>query len=373
MNRPARLSALLALCLVPALTGWAGSLCTDDNLPPGVLQQLTDGQDLALSQRYDEAEAKIRRAQSLAPDHPLCGVFLVATLLSRVQEQFKEDRKDVPPEFFNEVDHLVAQAEGQAHEFPKSAYPRLYLGAAYGMRGLAKLYAGSYISSYFDGKKGAEMLRQAVNLDPQLYNAYMGLGQFEYYCGTLSGVLQFVLALPGNPDKGLAMLKDCEDKATYAAWPCKAYRVSLMLSDRHDYRNSEPELAALLARYPTNYQFAREVFNALAAGVNTGALRRSAGDVLRRLDQGWTPPKHAAINPEHCRLVLAQADLQAGDQAEAAAQLRILADSGHGAERDQARSLLKALPTPVPAGLSPASPAAGAGAPPDSPTAQLQP
>ena len=371
MARPARLAALAALCLIPALAGRAGTLCTDDNLPPGVLQQLTDGQDLALNQRYDEAEAKIRRAQSQAPDHPLCGVFLVATLLSRVQEQFKEDRKDVPPEFFNEVDHLVAQAEGQSREFPKSAYPRLYLGAAYGMRGLAKLYAGSYISSYFDGKKGAEMLRQAVALDPKLYNAYMGLGQFEYYCGTLSGVLQFVLALPGNPDKGLAMLKDCEDKATYAAWPCKAYRVSLMLSDRHDYRDSEPELAALLARYPTNYQFAREVFNALAAGVNTGALRRSAGDVLRRLDQGWAPPKHAAINPEHCRLVLAQADLEAGDLAEAQAQLRSLADNGRGPERDQARALLKAMPTPAPAVATPASPSATSQ--PASPTAQLQP
>ncbi|HXC62917.1 MAG TPA: hypothetical protein VNZ67_01100, partial [bacterium] len=343
-----RILAALALCLSAPLAGRAGTLWTDDNIPPEVLRKLTDGQDLALSQRYDEAEALIRQAQTEAPEHPLCGVFLVATLLSRVQEQFKEGRKEVPPDFFNEVDHLVAQVEAQAKDYPSSPYPKLYLGAAYGMRGLAKLYAGSFISSYFDGKKGAEMLRQAVALDPQLYNAYMGLGQFEYYCGTLSGVLQFVLALPGNPDKGLAMLKDCEDKATYAAWPCKAYRISLMLSDRHDYRNSEPELAALLARYPGNYQFSREVFNALAAGVNTAALRRSAGDVLRRLDQGWVPPKYADIDPDRCRLVLAQACLQAGDRPEAETQLRRLADAGHGPARDKARDLLKALPLLTP-------------------------
>jgi FimV-like protein len=344
MALPGRPMILLALALCAPLCGRAETLWTDNNIQPEVLRQLTDGQDLALSQRYDEAEALIRKAQALAPEHPLCGVFLVATLLSRVQEQFKEGRKEVPPDFFNEVDHLVAQAEAQNKAYPQSAYPRLYLGAAYGMRGLAKLYAGSFISSYFDGKKGAEMLRQAVALDPQLYNAYMGLGQFEYYCGTLSGVLQFVLALPGDPDKGLAMLKDCEDKATYAAWPCKAYRISLMLSDRHDYRSSEPELAALLARYPGNYQFSREVFNALAAGVNTAALRRSAADVLRRLDQGWVPPKHAGIDPEQCRLVLAQACLQAGDQPEAELHLRRLAENGHGDARDQARELLKTLP-----------------------------
>jgi FimV-like protein len=362
MAQRGRFLVLLAMGLFAPLAGRADTLWTDDNIPPAVLRQLTDGQDLALCQRYDEAEALIRQAQSVAPEHPLCGVFLVATLLSRVQEQFKEGRKEVPPDFFNEVDQLVAQAEAQSKAFPTSPYPRLYLGAAYGMRGLAKLYAGSFISSYFDGKKGAEMLRQAVALDPQLYNAYMGLGQFEYYCGTLSGVLQFVLALPGNADKGLAMLKDCEDKATYAAWPCKAYRISLMLSDRHDYRNSEPELAALLARYPGNYQFSREVFNALAAGVNTAALRRSAEDVMRRLDQGWVPPKHAGIDPDRCRLVLAQACLQAGDQAEAEIHLNHLVDQGHGPVREQARDLLRSLPTPtaVPATPEPANPGAQA-------------
>ena len=194
-------------------------------------------------------------------------------------------------------------------------------------------------------------------IDPKLYNAYMGLGQFEYYCGTLSGVLQFVLALPGNPDKGLAMLKECEDKASYAAWPCKVYRISLMLSDRHDYQGAEPELAALMARYPGNYQFARSVFEVLESGINTAALRRSAEDVLRRLDQGWEPPKHAGIDPQACRLTLAKAYLQAGEASPAAGHLKRLAEQAKGATRDEALALLKGLPaeaaTPTVQPLSP--------------------
>lgn len=351
---------LVLLFCAAAPPAAADTLWTDQNIPPAVLDKLTAGQDLALGQRYDEAEATIREAVAAAPQHPLGGVFLVATLLSKVQEEFKQGRKEVPSEFFSEIDHVVAQAEAQRAEYPKSAYPRLYLGAAYGVRGLAKLYAGSYLSSYFDGKKGAALLREAVAIDPGLYNAYMGLGQFEYYCGTLSGVLQFVLALPGNPDKGLAMLKDCEDKGTYAAWPCKAYRISLMLSDRKDYRDSEPELAALMARYPQNYQFAGAVFDSLAAGVNTAALRRSGEDVLRRMDQGWVPPAHAHLDPEAERLVLAKACLDAGDSGTAQVQLSRLAQDGHGALRAQARELLKGLPEPTPAPTSVPEPPTGA-------------
>jgi tetratricopeptide (TPR) repeat protein len=333
-----------ALLAAPPAAPAAATLWTDQNIPPEVLARLTEGQDLALGQRYDEAEARIREAQALAPEHPLAGVFLVSTLLSKVQEQMKDGRKDVPPEFFKEIDRVVGQAEAQAKAFPQSPYPKLYLGAAYGVRGLAKLYAGSYLASYFDGKKGAALLKEAVAIDPTLYNAYMGLGQFEYYCGTLSGVLQFVLALPGDPDKGLAMLKECEDKASYAAWPCKVYRISLMLSDRHDYKGAEPELAALMARYPGNYQFARSVFEVLAAGINTAALRRSAEDVLRRLDQGWEPPKHADIDPDGCRLTLAKAYLQADQAALAVPHLRRLAAHGHGDAKDQAQALLLSLP-----------------------------
>lgn len=354
MKRTPLMPKALALGLALAVAAGLGAetLWTDQNIPPAVLARLTEGQDLALDQHYDEAEARIREAQALAPEHPLCGVFLVATLLSRLQEQFREGRKDVPAEFFDETNQLVTLASAQAGAFPKSPYPKLYLGAAYGMRGLAKLYAGSYLSSYFDGKKGAALLREAVALDPQLYNAYMGLGQFEYYCGTLNGVLQFVLALPGDPDKGLAMLKQCEDKATYACWPCKVYRVSLLLSDRKDYRDAEPELAALLARYPDDLQFCRAVFDVLAAGDNTAALRDSAEDVLRRLDQGWKPPAYARLDPEWCHLTLGRAYLQAGQPGLARVHLQPLAERGHGDIRRQARELLRHPPVPNPTVVS---------------------
>jgi hypothetical protein len=178
-------------------------------------------------------------------------------------------------------------------------------------------------------------------------------------------VLQFVLALPGSPDKGLAMLTECEDKASYAAWPCKVYRVSLLLSDRKDYRGAEPELAALLARYPGNYQFCGAVFEVLASGLNTAALRRSAEDVLRRLDQGWTPPKYAGIDPDACRLTLAKAYIQAAEPAAAAVQLKRLAAKGKAPLKAQAAALLKDLPavdvvaTPV---SSPSALSASAGA-----------
>lgn len=336
---PRILATLLALSLAARLGADATQqLWTDDNIPAPVLQKLTEAQDLALSLRYDEAEAMIRDAMPQAPDHPLCRVFLVGILLSRIQENFKNGAKEVPKPFFAEAGTLLDEAAKQHEAFPQSPYPLLYLGAGYGMRGLARLYAGNYLGSYVDGKKGAGLLKQAVAIDPGLYNAYMGLGQFEYYCGTLGGVLQFLLALPGDPVKGLAMLKTCEDKGTYAAWPCKAYRIRLLAGERNDYAAAEPELAALVSRYPGNYDFARAVFQALDAGVNTAALRSSAADILRRMDQGWSPAPYAKLDRDEMRLDLAKACISGGDKDDAAAQLKKLL-----AEPDPWRARAEAL------------------------------
>jgi hypothetical protein len=288
-------------------------LWTDQNLDPAVMAELEAAQDLALSLRYDEAEARIRAATLKAPEHPLCGVFLIGVLLARIQENFKVGVKVVPPAFFEEADRVVAQAQAEQAAYPRSPYPLLYEGAAYGIRGLAKLYAGSYVSSYWDGKKGSGYLREAVAIDPALYNAYMGLGQFEYYCGTLGGVLQFLLALPGDPEKGLAMLKTCEDKGTYAAWPCKAYRIRLMTGERKQFAAAAPELTALVDHYPGNLDFAEAVFKTLDAGIDTPELRSAAEGVLKRLDAGWKTPAYAHLDPPALRWTLAEAYLKAGE------------------------------------------------------------
>ncbi len=299
---------ILALSLTAAaLPAAAVPLYTDGNMPPMVMAQLLRSQDLALDLQYDRAESELRAARALAPEHPLGGVFLLATRLSRLQESLRQGGRDVPPGFYRDVEQLIGQATAQAAAYPGSGYPKFYLGAALGCRGLAKLYTGHYLDSYFDGRNGVALVREAIAIEPGLYNAYMGLGQFEYYCGSLGPMLRFFLALNGSEENGLAMLKTCGEKASYAAWPCRLYRVKLLVTERKDYVGSNADLAALMARYPDNYDLAREVFLCLDHGSRDPALIKTGESLLARLEAGWAIPTYAKLELPACRAALTRA------------------------------------------------------------------
>ncbi len=331
------LESCLAAAAQPAA---AVPLYTDQNMPPAIYAQLLHSQELALNLQYEQAEALLQKARAAEPAHPLGGVFLLATRLSMLQESLRRGSREVPKGFFKDVDALIVQAQAQAEAYPKSAYPKFYLGAALGCRGLAKLYTGHYLDSYFDGKNGVDLVRQAVAIEPKLYDAYMGLGQFEYYCGSLGGMLRFILALKGSEEKGLEMLQTCGEKATYAVWPCRLYRVKLLIRERGQYQASAQDLAVLLARYPDNHDLLKDLTLCLEHGVTEPDLLNRGETVLEKLKGGWNLPSYAKLEAAELQLLLAKAWLARGAWENAVPHLNAVA-AGKGPRAAEAKKLLQ--------------------------------
>lgn len=323
------------------------ALHTDLNVPQDALDKLLRGQDAGMDMRFGEAEDLIEEGKDLAPGHPLGGVFMLANMLAKIQEDLRASggRAEVPAKFFEQVDEVLRQAEADLKAHPASPYPKIYLGAAFGCRGLANLYRGRYVTSYFDGKKGAAFLKEAVAQDPALYNAYMGLGQFEYYCGRLAGVLQFVLALRGDEKKGLEMLRICADKGTYGAWPCRAYLAKLLVSEQKQYAAAEADLITVNERYPNSYEIAGGILLSLMASAKPSpALMASGQNIFRRIEAGWAPPKHAHLPLDPGRLALAKALAANGKPSDALTHFQALLKSPDKDIAELARKSLESLP-----------------------------
>jgi hypothetical protein len=254
-------------------------------LPPECMDLLMKGQDLLFQERFDEAEEVTRRGIQLAPSQPLPRVFLDSVLVTRLQEEYDQGQlnDDDIHEFFREADDAVVLAERRDADRP-DAYSKFYLGGAYGLRGLGSLALRRIIPSYRDGRKARRYLKDAVSRDPGLFDAYLGMGEFEYQSQHLGHLLQFILGMPGDKARGIAMLKTCAEKGTFASLPAKVFLARILSVDEKQFAAGLPYVRETYQAYPRNQRLARY---ALAEAKGLGAQSQEGKALVDKVCEQW--------------------------------------------------------------------------------------
>ncbi len=264
------------------------------SLPPataGILEHIYSGRgDLAIP----EAQAM----QTELPKNPL-GYLLEAEArwwdIWCLSAEYKygmslpRHREKLPTD--QEYLNLVARAEALAtaslrqHE---SAEMRLYAGMAealasrmYGLR--AENRAGARA-----GVRAREHLLRALALDPGLYDADTGLGLYNYYVDTLSGlakVLRFFMGIPGgSKEEGIRQLQLAMEHGQLTPALARFYLAVCLHNYDLKYEQALQVAEPLVEKYPENAIF-RLVRGDLYAKLGRKALaiadyRAAAGEPL---------------------------------------------------------------------------------------------
>lgn len=213
-NRVFRL--LTALALLGEICASTRAAETGLRLPsntPVILDHIYSG-------RIDLAIPEARQIQGNDPDNPL-GYILEAEALwwriwwSAAEYKFgmtmarhrEKTAADQPYIELATKAYSLAMHDVSAHD---SAEMRLYAGIA--DAALARLYGlrGEGRSTAKFGVRARENLQRALALDPTIADAYFGLGLYNYYVDTLSGmarVLRFFMGIPsGSKEEGIRQL-----------------------------------------------------------------------------------------------------------------------------------------------------------------------
>ncbi len=138
---------------------------------------------------------------------------------------------------------------------PKDAEAYYCLGAAYGVSSRLSLIRREWIKGYLQGRKALQITREAVRIDPRLWDAYLGLGMYDYYSDIYPrfiGVLAKIV-LRGNRLKGISTLEMVAEKGHYSANNAKILLVEIYTSDPFGSRNPERAIELmkeLRAKYP---------------------------------------------------------------------------------------------------------------------------
>lgn len=193
------------------------------------------------------------------PEHPFPHFGIAMAKWAHLE--YLEDESDprLEQEYGELTDKAVDIGLKWIKKHPGDANAYLAVGGIYGLRARLAVQQHRWFKAYFDGKKAISNTRKAAKLDPELYDAYLGLGMYEYYTGTLPGVVKLLarLVMSGDPVKGLEYINLCREKGYYNALGAKLLLIEIYTQPGSKYANTAMAVKwarELRAAYPVHPQ-----------------------------------------------------------------------------------------------------------------------
>ncbi|HET8924557.1 MAG TPA: hypothetical protein VFN26_16355 [Candidatus Acidoferrum sp.] len=221
----------------------------------------------------DGAVQVAQRLEEAQPDHPLGYLLEAEAMWWRIwceSAEFKYGMTDARHRPKLDVDHhyfqLVAKSSSMAEAQIKqqeTAEMQFYAGMADAAG--ARLYAlrGESRNAARAGVRAREHLLRSKTLDPDLADADMGLGLYNYYVDTLSAmarVLRFFMGIPGgSKQEGIRLLEHAIADGDLTPSVARFYLVLNLHRYDQQYEKALVLISPLTERYPTNplFQLAR--------------------------------------------------------------------------------------------------------------------
>ncbi len=250
-----RLLRLAAACLW-ALTAVPAS--AELTLPPDVMQHATEGINGVYSLDFDTAQKNIEWVFAHYPDHPFAhfGNAMIAWSRYEYEYELSDDRQR---KVFEQIlDDSIDGIKRWMKQNPDDPNAYMGIGALYGLRAMFSMRNRSWVTAYFSGRKAIKNLEKSLELDPTYYDAYFGLGIYQYYAGTLPSVIKIlakIVAIKGDPDEGVKQLNLSREKAHFTGDSSKLILIEIQNtrgSKYYDPQKSLEYIRQLRAKYPKN-------------------------------------------------------------------------------------------------------------------------
>lgn len=274
MNRTLLLPLLLCLSS-SAFAAAKAPAADDDELGPALVDLRASTRPFTLSagadERYDRgiahmyrvefdrSEVEFREIVARSPDDP-AGYFALAALAWwRYSQNFDQQGglDAVEKDFMENADRAIELSKRLIKEGRDLDQAYFFMGSAYGLQGRWYAVKRSWWRAYTHGRKGRKYLKKCVEENPAVYDAYLGLGIFDYYAATLPGALGLgaKLFVGGDRLRGIEYVKVARDKGRFFKLEARFFLIEIYSMHEDDFKAAYAEVEALKALDPTNMLF----------------------------------------------------------------------------------------------------------------------
>ncbi len=226
---------------------------TKDN--PEVMNIAYEGIEYIYKVKPLKAREKFEELIAKYPDHPFGHFGLAMSKWAELEYLEEQSSPSLLKEYQMLSEKAIKVGKKWIEKNPEDANAYMCLGGTYGL--MARLYVmqHSWLKAYIAGKKAVSNMRKALEKDSKLYDAYLGLGLWEYSAGTLPSAIKILasLLIKGNAEKGINYLKICAEKGYFNKTAARLLLIEIYTQTDSKYAN--PELAVkwakeLIKEYP---------------------------------------------------------------------------------------------------------------------------
>ncbi len=188
--------------------------------------------DLTINTRFDEAEA-VCADYLTDPDSSLKAYFYLSSILNSKMTHFENDQE--LERFLTVVDTVVRKSTIRLENSRLTAQQRaqlhFYRGSALGYRAFYLGKKAKYLAALKDGFRSVDDLEEAVKLDSSLYDAYLGIGVYQYWRSTKLRFLLWTPFLNDLREKGIYNIKKTIRYSRYSRYMAMHQFIYILLNE----------------------------------------------------------------------------------------------------------------------------------------------
>lgn len=218
-------------------------------------RQILKGLDACYNFNFDKADQTFQDLIKKYPDDPRgyhfeSSIYLWYYLGSN-------DKNDLD-EFEKYSDISLKKGEAIRDKDEKDEMALYFLGANYNYRAIAFGKAGNFLDAAWATKKSESYLSQVIDINLRNYDAYLGLGLYNFAVAQIPPAFKWALNLvgiSGDQNTGVKYIESAAEKGHYARVEAQYYFAQINMDFLIDYESSAAVLKKLVRKYPGNLLF----------------------------------------------------------------------------------------------------------------------
>ncbi len=265
-------------------------------LDPELDQRLHAALEASYRMDFAGARAELAAAQNWAEDHPLVpfGELLIEWWM--VTAAVWEEDLDRSQPMLRAIERSLAAADEKIAAGDPTGEGHLVKGATLGLLGRWHIKNRHWWKSYKIGRDAKEHLSQALELNPELYDAYSGIGIYDYFVAKLPGIVRW-LAFTGqtaDPADGMRLIDLSLERGNYTLVGTRAALTLIFLRNELDPDRALELADGLVAEHPPSPFFSSLRLIALYDLDRPEALAEEAARQAEMLAKGEFPESRQA-------------------------------------------------------------------------------